>query len=143
MTKTVRSPLRSKSALAYWDPNLKTQLTLEEKIKILQYRDTIQVIDPDTYEEREEIVWREKNPNNFILTKAKFMVYFDAVNSKFNAICTAIAPVLDYYDAKSNLIKSDPLFWIPVYIPDTTLNYYQQEHFHRHKLIHLPQHHRL
>ncbi len=119
--------VRSKNALAYWDPNLKTQLSPEEKSKILKYRDTIQVIDPDNYEEREEIIWKEKNPNNFILTKAKFLVYFDAANAKFNAICTTIAPVLDYYDAKSNLIKSEPLFWIPVYTPDTTLNYYNQD----------------
>jgi hypothetical protein len=85
--------------------------------------DSIKVINPETYEEEDTVIAFEISDENLLLCKAKLLVYFNSKNSNFNVVCTSIAPILERFDNKGSLAKSEPLVWLPVYMVDSTLNY--------------------
>jgi gliding motility associated protien GldN len=100
--------------------------TLELK-KLLFKRDTITVIDPETYEEKLEIVDNKINIEDIKRFRIKEKWFFDRQTSTLQVRILGIAPLIDKKDNNGNFLFELPMFW--VYYPDC------RETFARHRVF--------
>lgn len=78
--------------------------------------DTITTFDPETYEEKTQIVRNELNHEDVKRFRVKEIWFFDEETSTMQVRILGIAPLLDVRDDEGNFKYELPLFW--VYYPD-------------------------
>ena len=92
-------------------------------------QDTITTWDPDTYEEKIEIVQNDLNPADIKRFRVKEVWFFDEESSTMQVRILGIAPLLDEVDDNGNFLFERPMFW--VYYPDA------REMLARHKVFNI------
>lgn len=91
-------------------------MTTEEVTSIGANIDTITITDPETYEEVEQIVRNEINPEDVKRFRLKEIWFFDRETSTLQVRILGIAPLYDERDDNGNFKYEKALFW--VYYPE-------------------------
>jgi gliding motility associated protien GldN len=87
-------------------------LTKEELDNLLYNRDTVEIIDPVTYEVRYEVVDNNINPEDIIKYRLKEVWFVDTRHSSMDVRILGIAPIITVKDDNGNPLYEKPLFWI-------------------------------
>ncbi len=98
------------------DDKFTTPLSVEEVASMGASVDTVTTFDPETYEERQQIVTNELNPEDIKRYRVKEIWFFDTESSSLRVRILGIAPLKDEYDENGNFLYELPMFW--VYYPD-------------------------
>jgi gliding motility associated protien GldN len=99
---------------AYQDEDFKSPI-LDMKNFGVRY-DSMKLIDPETYEEKDTVVRNEIKPEHIKQYRLKEVWFFDEEDSKFDVRILGIAPIGEIYDEKGDVRSCSPLFW--VYYPE-------------------------
>ncbi len=78
--------------------------------------DTVITFDPETYEEKIEVVTNDLNPEDVKRFRLKEIWFFDEESSTMKVRILGIAPLIDKMDNNGNFLYELPLFW--AYYPD-------------------------
>jgi len=89
--------------------------------------DTVEVIDPITYEVRYQAVLDEVDASDIKRYRIKEVWYFDEATATMKVRILGIAPLKDVYDENGNFRYEQPLFW--VYYPHVREMLARQEVF--------------
>ncbi len=128
MNTTFRSPLEpffsilreiseNGDAAIFRDEYFKEPLTVDEIDKKLNRIDTTVVWDPDTYEEKVQVVRNEINWEDIKQFRIKEVWYFDKELSTFKSRILGIGPILQSIDPDTGEFKyQEVLFWM--YYPE-------------------------
>ena len=98
------------------DDKFSYPLTPDEVAAKTSSVDTITVYDPDTYEEKIEVVRNDLNPEDIQRFRMKEIWFFDEESSTMQVRILGIAPLRDVLDENGNFQYEDPMFW--VYYPE-------------------------
>ena len=98
----------------YKDSDLKQSFSPKEFLHQVATVDTVITYDPETYEQKIEIVINELNPAKISVLRVKQLLYYSKKEMNFKTIPLAIAPVLAQYDSKTESYKTTPICWIKV-----------------------------
>ena len=98
------------------DDKFSYPLTPEDVAAKTSSIDTISVFDPDTYEEKIEVVRNDLNPEDIKRFRVKEIWFFDEESSTMQVRILGIAPLRDVLDENGNFQYEDPMFW--VYYPE-------------------------
>ncbi len=82
---------------------------VESKVSV---EDTITIFDPDTYEEKYEVVRNDINPDDIKRYRIKEVWFFDEETSTLKVRILGIAPLYENKDDQGNVRFEQPLFWI-------------------------------
>ncbi|MEM9916640.1 MAG: gliding motility protein GldN [Bacteroidota bacterium] len=74
--------------------------------------DTVQVMDPETYEISYEVVSDDFNPEDIIKYRIKEVWFFDTRRSALSVRILGIAPIKAVTDEQGNFRYEQPLFWV-------------------------------
>ena len=94
-------------------------LTKDEVATMGASVDTIVTFDPETYEEKRQIVRNEINWENVKQFRVKEVWFFDKESSTLQVRILGMAPLIDEYDDNGNFKFTRPMYWI--YYPDCRL----------------------
>lgn len=109
------------------DDKFTKQLTPDEVTAQLFSVDTAVTFDPETYEEKIQVVRNETNWEDVKRFRIKEVWYFDKQKSELRVRILGIAPLIDQKDNQGNFRYEKPMFW--VYYPDC------RELFARHRVF--------
>lgn len=98
------------------DDKFSQRLPAEEVASMGATVDTVIVFDPITYEEKQQIVRNELNPEDIKRYRIKEVWFFDEETSTMQVRILGIAPLLDVKDENDNFKYEKALFW--VYYPE-------------------------
>ncbi len=98
------------------DDKFTNPLRPDELRNMISSVDTITTFDPETYEERIEVVQNDMNPDEIQRYRIKEVWFFDEETSTMQVRVLGIAPLLDVTDDNGNFLYEQPLFW--VYYPE-------------------------
>lgn len=98
------------------DDKFSRVLTMEEFDQILSATDTVPTFDPETFEERLQIVRNDINPEDIYLYRIKEIWWVDSRYSQLKVRILGIAPIKAVLDELGNFRYFKPLFWI--YYPE-------------------------
>ncbi len=98
------------------DDKFTSPLTPDEVATMAAVIDTVTTWDPDTYEERIQIVTNDINPEDVRRYRIKEVWFFDKESSTMQVRILGIAPLLDILDDNGNFLFEKPMFW--VYYPE-------------------------
>ncbi len=104
------------SAYSTEDDKFSKLLTKEEVATMGASVDTIVTFDPETYEEKRQIVRNEINWENVKQFRVKEVWFFDKESSTLQVRILGLAPLIDEYDDNGNFKYTRPMYWI--YYPD-------------------------
>jgi hypothetical protein len=107
----------------YKDSELKEAYTKEEIKNLGNSIDTIVTFDPETFEEKLQVVVNELNLNDFTELAALVYVYFNQKTYSWHLVCKSVAPRYKRYDRDGIFIASLPIFWMPVYNYKSKIDY--------------------
>ncbi len=113
----LREVAESGDAAVFKDEYFKEPLTIDEIDAKLNRIDTTVVWDPDTYEEKVQVVRNEINWEDIKQFRMKEVWYFDKELSSFKARILGIGPILQSIDPDTGEFKyQEVLFWM--YYPE-------------------------
>lgn len=98
------------------DDKFTNPLTPSEVASIGASVDTVITFDPETYEERIQVVHNDLNPEDVKRFRIKEVWFFDKETSTMQVRILGIAPLLDVLDDQGNFRYEKPMFW--VYYPE-------------------------
>ena len=104
------------TAYSVEDDKFTNPLRPDELQNMISSVDTITTFDPETYEEKIEVVQNDMNPNEIQRYRIKEVWFFDEETSTMKVRVLGIAPLLDVNDDNGNFLYEQPLFW--VYYPE-------------------------
>jgi gliding motility associated protien GldN len=104
------------SAYSTEDDKFTKLLTKDEVATMGASVDTIVTFDPETYEEKRQIVRNEINWENVKQFRVKEVWFFDKESSTLQVRILGMAPLIDEYDDNGNFKYTRPMYWI--YYPD-------------------------
>ena len=105
-------------------------MTQEETSSIGVSYDTILIFDPDTYEEKAQVVENVLDPRDIKRYRLKEVWFFDEERSELKCRILGIAPIKDRLDDNGNVINSGPMFWL--YYPEAREVLARSESFNYH-----------
>ena len=88
------------------------KLSAKDLQNLLNTVDTIQQLDPTTYETKLKIVYNTLNPKDITRYRLKEDWYFDRQQSVLKVRILGIAPLKDVKDDMGQFMYEQPLFWI-------------------------------
>jgi gliding motility associated protien GldN len=94
------------------DDKFKHKLTPKEVSQIGASTDTVTIFDPETYEEKIEVVTNSINPEDIKRFRIKEVWWFDRETSQMRVRILGIAPLYEKKDDNGNLQYEQPLFWV-------------------------------
>ncbi len=98
---------------AFEDGKFQEILSSDEIMNILASTDTVEVINPITYEREPQVVRNEINPLSVTRYRIKEVWYFDRESSVMKVRILGLAPIKEFYDDDTGEFKYEaPLFWI-------------------------------
>lgn len=109
------------------DDKFTKRLSTDDVLSMLSETDTVVTFDPETYEERVQIVRNEINWEDVKRFRIKEVWFFDKETSKLEVRILGIAPLIDVKDDEGNFRFEKPMFW--VYYP------HARELFARHRVF--------
>ncbi len=98
------------------DDRFTNRMTEEETSTIGVSFDTVFIFDPDTYEEKAQVVENVLDPTDIKRYRIKEVWFFDEERSELKCRILGIAPIQDRLDQDGNVINSGPMFWL--YYPE-------------------------
>lgn len=98
------------------DDKFTHRLPAEEVASMGASIDTVTTFDPVTYEEKQQIVRNELNPEDIKRYRVKEVWFFDEETSRMQVRILGIAPLLDVKDDNGNFKYEKVMFW--VYYPE-------------------------
>ena len=109
------------------DDKFTKRLSTNDVLGMLSKTDTVMTFDPETYEEKVQIVRNDINWEDVKRFRIKEIWFFDKETSTMNVRIMGIAPLIDVKDDQGNFRFERPLFW--VYYPQA------RELFARHRVF--------
>jgi len=109
------------------DDKFTKRLSTDDVLSMLSKTDTIVTFDPETYEEKVQIVRNDINPADVKRFRIKEIWFFDKETSTMQARILGIAPLIDVKDSEGNFRYEKAMFW--VYYPQA------RELFARHRVF--------
>ena len=94
----------------------KTPFTAKEAADMGSSADTVMTVDPDTYEEKINVVFNKLNWEDIKRFRVKEVWFFDAETSTLMVRILGIAPIKDVMDDQGNFKYEQPMFW--AYYPE-------------------------
>ena len=105
----------------------KKRMSTEDVLNMLSKTDTVVTFDPETYEEKIQIVRNDINWEDVKRFRLKEVWFFDKETSQLQVRILGIAPMIDVKDNEGNFRFEKPMFWV---------NYPQaRELFSRHRVF--------
>ncbi len=105
----------------------KKRLSTDDVLSMLSKTDTVVTFDPETYEEKVQIVRNDINWEDVKRFRIKEVWFFDKETSTLQVRILGIAPMIDVRDNEGNFRFEKPMFW--VYYP------HAREMFARHRVF--------
>jgi gliding motility associated protien GldN len=105
----------------------KKRLSTDDVLSMLSKTDTVVTFDPETYEEKVQIVRNDINWEDVKRFRIKEVWFFDKETSTLQVRILGIAPMIDVRDNEGNFRFEKPMFW--VYYP------HARELFARHRVF--------
>jgi gliding motility associated protien GldN len=109
------------------DDKFSKRLSTQDVVTMLSKQDTVVTFDPETYEEKIQIVNNDINFEDVKRFRLKEIWFFDKKTSTLQVRILGIAPLIDAKDDEGNFRFEQPLFW--VYYP------HAREMFARHRVF--------
>jgi gliding motility associated protien GldN len=109
------------------DDKFTKKLSTEDVLGMLSKTDTVVTFDPETYEEKVQIVRNDINWEDVKRFRIKEIWFFDKETSTMNVRIMGIAPLIDVKDENGNFRFERPMFW--VYYP------HARDMFARHRVF--------
>ncbi len=109
------------------DDKFTKRLSTDDVLSMLSKTDTIVTFDPETYEEKVQIVRNDINWADVKRFRIKEIWYFDKETSTMQVRILGIAPLIDVKDSEGNFRYEKVMFW--VYYPQA------RELFARHRVF--------
>ncbi len=109
------------------DDKFTKRLSTEDVLNMLSKTDTIVTFDPETYEEKVQVVRNQINFEDVKRFRIKETWFFDRETSTMQVRILGIAPLIDVKDNNGNFRYESPMFW--VYYPQA------RELFARHRVF--------
>lgn len=109
------------------DDKFTHRMSTDDVLAKLSETDTVVTFDPETYEEKIEIVRNDINFADVKRFRIKEVWFFDKETSTLQVRILGIAPMIDVIDSDGNFRYENPLFW--VYYPQA------REMFARHRVF--------
>ncbi len=109
------------------DDKFKRRLSTDDVLGMLSKTDTVVTFDPETYEEKVQVVRNDINYDDVKRIRLKEIWFFDKESSQLQVRILGIAPLIDVTDNNGNYLFEKPLFWI--YYP------HARELFARHRVF--------
>ncbi|MDX2136352.1 MAG: gliding motility protein GldN [Saprospiraceae bacterium] len=109
------------------DDKFKRRLSTDDVLGMLSKTDTVVTFDPETYEEKVQVVRNDINYDDVKRIRLKEIWFFDKESSQLQVRILGIAPLIDVTDNNGNFLFEKPLFWI--YYP------HARELFARHRVF--------
>ena len=109
------------------DDKFTRRLSTDDVLGMLSKSDTVVTFDPETYEEKVQIVRNDINWEDVKRIRLKEVWYFDKESSQLQVRILGIAPLIDVTDNDGNFRFEKPMFWI--YYPQA------RELFARHRVF--------
>lgn len=103
------------------------RMSTDDVLSMLSKIDTVVTFDPETYEEKVQIVRNDINWEDVKRFRIKEVWYFDKETSTLQVRILGIAPLIDVKDNEGNFRFEKPMFW--VYYPQA------RELFARHRVF--------
>jgi gliding motility associated protien GldN len=94
------------------DDKFTNPLTPEEVASQGASIDTIITFDPETYEEKIQIVRNDINLEDVKRFRLKEIWFFDEESSEMKVRILGIAPLLEVKDNQGNFVREQPMFWV-------------------------------
>lgn len=107
--------------------NFSKRLSTDDVLNMLSKTDTVVTFDPETYEEKVQIVRNDINWEDVKRFRIKEVWFFDKETSTMQVRILGIAPMIDVKDNEGNFRFERPMFW--VYYPQA------REMFARHRVF--------
>jgi gliding motility associated protien GldN len=105
----------------------KKRMSTDDVLSMLSKTDTVVTFDPETYEEKVQIVRNDINWEDVKRFRLKEVWFFDKETSTLQVRILGIAPMIDVKDNEGNFRFEKPMFW--VYYPQA------RELFARHRVF--------
>ena len=105
----------------------KKRMSTDDVLSMLSKTDTVVTFDPETYEEKIQIVNNDINWEDVKRFRLKEVWFFDKETSQMQVRILGIAPMIDVKDNEGNFRFEKPMFW--VYYPQA------RELFARHRVF--------
>ncbi|MFN7325788.1 MAG: gliding motility protein GldN [Chitinophagales bacterium] len=109
------------------DDKFTKRLSTNDVLGMLSKTDTVMTFDPETYEEKVQIVRNDINWEDVKRFRIKEIWFFDKETSTMNVRVMGIAPLIDVKDEQGNFRFERPLFW--VYYPQAREMFARQRVF--------------
>jgi gliding motility associated protien GldN len=102
---------------AFEDDQFKNPLRPGEVASMISSRDTIVTFDPETYEDKIEVVFNTMDPEDVNRYRIKEVWFFDEETSTLQVRILGIAPLRNIYGDDGEFRFEKPMFWI--YYPES------------------------
>ena len=90
----------------------KKRLSTDDVLSMLSKTDTVVTFDPETYEEKVQIVRNDINWEDVKRFRLKEVWFFDKETSTLQVRILGIAPMIDVRDNEGNFRFEKPMFWV-------------------------------
>lgn len=90
----------------------KKRMSTDDVLSMLSKTDTVVTFDPETYEEKVQIVRNDINWEDVKRFRVKEVWYFDKEISQLQVRILGIAPMIDVKDNEGNFRFEKPMFWV-------------------------------
>lgn len=94
------------------DDKFTKRLSTDDVLSMLSKTDTIVTFDPETYEEKVQIVRNDINPADVKRFRIKEIWFFDKETSTMQVRILGIAPLIDVKDSDGNFRYEKAMFWV-------------------------------
>lgn len=94
------------------DDKFTKRLSTDDVLSMLSKTDTIVTFDPETYEEKVQIVRNDINPADVKRFRIKEVWFFDKETSTMQVRILGIAPLIDVKDSDGNFRYEKAMFWV-------------------------------
>lgn len=88
------------------------RMSTDDVLSMLSKTDTVVTFDPETYEEKVQIVRNDINWEDVKRFRIKEIWFFDKETSTLQVRITGIAPLIDVKDNEGNFRFEKPMFWV-------------------------------
>ena len=88
------------------------RLSIDDVLSMLSKTDTVVTFDPETYEEKVQIVHNDINWEDVKRLRVKEVWFFDKETSQMQVRVLGIAPLIDVKDSEGNFRYEQPMFWV-------------------------------
>jgi gliding motility associated protien GldN len=94
------------------DDRFSIPLAINDLQNLIARQDTVQIVDPETYETQTVVVTNDLDPEDIKRYRLKEIWWFDTRTSTMRHRILGIAPMVEVLDSEGNFKFERPLFWV-------------------------------